>query len=1189
MEPKSVETNKKGEVTAIEYKPVHFTFEKDPATGKPYSRAKGERQKLERRKKTLSKKVVDEIRAVEKAAKRGAKWAQDIMRQRVWYTAVTARLRLEFGGAADLVADLLGATSPRKSVAKNFDMTVDAVRQLSAGKFDTQMKAFVAYLEENGTAKGYKGPIVTKINGKKYGTNTRQTMLALSNVWRVVRPGQSSKSRIFTGNLIGISDMATIDSWAARFMDFIVGTKRVPPKAEAPVTGRVNARGDGVGGQYGFAQDVFALAGTELNMTPKEVQAIAWFIEKKRWNDAKWSTEEAAGGSIEEQLDIADLTRVLAGISIQQDSDPSKAQQNKISVRIKNFFQRDPSSVAFRMASSLGLYAGDAERSFDLEATVEPDFNLDSLVQELAKIGQENNQTDVFVSRVLSPTANNLNARPGIEVYFKGAQTLREVQPILDSLVANGIDGFTMIVDPRASLTGTGSGEKFIGVRYQFVPEIKARYDADFIADVSKRGMDVILQEQETLLAIAADKLLQLGAAHVQVMQYDTIVFGQENYGDYTRSDRTTDQETGRVWFGQPVATAVEAAVSRYQERTGTEDATGVRGSVQQTATATAEESSRADQSRTGTAVEGTGRINSPPVREDGRVELKHWSRKENLEELDPSFHGTGIAGEEARRKANNSKIYIDRTYYGIGVGLNGGYVKERRLGPVEYTASVELDQLYDMRSDPLGLRQKAADEGHQGDTLATVWETSVKEAGFAGYWSTNPSLGLAAAVFDKLNTEISDDGVNASTETTNIGQSTAGQISAAADNTLAGDASEVTAPARPASAAEGAAEQLSDPTADDAIFSADDRLSTVTDPKDRGTQRKTPLKADIVRAHLLAIINKISSVVRVRIVQSHSNLPDSIQLRMEKEGLEVVRGVYMPTTNTLYIVADSAVSLAGSERTILHEAFGHFAMSSMPTFAAIKARLQQIIEKKDDKVIARLVKDVQAEGHVSQDQFLEEVIAKMSENMSSVNAVMKEVIALTKEMVRGLGFTVEMTNTDIMALLRGSRRRIERRNLAVAGFGIDRNSEKYMTFLKSKELVKVHQANTDQELGIALENLANEFDVALFSASAGMTPELDDEWKKIMNTPLRDLSWHDRMKKTMQRFHDMSFDELTQGLLDTFNATATNELRAYNQILDASVSPSKAMSTIRNLNNVMGAVMYHGIPALKRSKSSHR
>jgi hypothetical protein len=94
----------------------------------------------------------------------------------------------------------------------------------------------------------------------------------------------------------------------------------------------------------------------------------------------------------------------------------------------------------------------------------------------------------------------------------------------------------------------------------------------------------------------------------------------------------------GRAWFGQPIDRAFEAAVSRHQEGEGTAAPGGVRGSVQQTTTGAAEQSVRADTGRPRTDGQGTGGINTQPVREDERVELKRWSRTQDLNELDPSF-----------------------------------------------------------------------------------------------------------------------------------------------------------------------------------------------------------------------------------------------------------------------------------------------------------------------------------------------------------------------------------------------------------------------------------------------------------------------------------------------------------------------------------------------------------------------
>lgn len=114
------------------------------------------------------------------------------------------------------------------------------------------------------------------------------------------------------------------------------------------------------------------------------------------------------------------------------------------------------------------------------------------------------------------------------------------------------------------------------------------------------------------------------------------------------------------------------------------------------------------------------------------------------LQALDPSKYGTGIAGAEKRRKMNNPGAWVDRTYYGLSVGQDGGYRREASLGRQRYTASVEPERLYDLANDPDGL--------FTGDL--TEYEKAIRDAGYAGYWVNNPSLGLTAAVFEALPVE---------------------------------------------------------------------------------------------------------------------------------------------------------------------------------------------------------------------------------------------------------------------------------------------------------------------------------------------------------------------------------------------------------------------------------------------------
>jgi SPP1 gp7 family putative phage head morphogenesis protein len=143
------------------------------------------------------------------------------------------------------------------------------------------------------------------------------------------------------------------------------------------------------------------------------------------------------------------------------------------------------------------------------------------------------------------------------------------------------------------------------------------------------------------------------------------------------------------------------------------------------------------------------GGSHAPPVGADGTAELTHWSNVPGLETLDPAKYGTAYAGAEKKRRTSDPENWVDRTYYGIGVGQPGGYQKEQGLGKQRYTARMPFDQLYDFRKDPDGLFPEQYVEGHDVTSIA---EKRIKEAGYKGYWVDYG--GFVAAVFEKLPVE---------------------------------------------------------------------------------------------------------------------------------------------------------------------------------------------------------------------------------------------------------------------------------------------------------------------------------------------------------------------------------------------------------------------------------------------------
>jgi len=156
--------------------------------------------------------------------------------------------------------------------------------------------------------------------------------------------------------------------------------------------------------------------------------------------------------------------------------------------------------------------------------------------------------------------------------------------------------------------------------------------------------------------------------------------------------------------------------------------------------------------------------LDTPPVDENGQIELQHWSHDDGLTMLDPSRWGRAgrfLPQEERSRKGRAP----GRSYFGIATGQPGGYTNEFRNGdPIyrtprfEYTAKINADRLYDMAGDPLDLKAqgRALPKDDRGRYIykeqdidgVSLYERLIQDAGYLGYWIKDPRIGLTAAVF---------------------------------------------------------------------------------------------------------------------------------------------------------------------------------------------------------------------------------------------------------------------------------------------------------------------------------------------------------------------------------------------------------------------------------------------------------
>lgn len=122
-------------------------------------------------------------------------------------------------------------------------------------------------------------------------------------------------------------------------------------------------------------------------------------------------------------------------------------------------------------------------------------------------------------------------------------------------------------------------------------------------------------------------------------------------------------------------------------------------------------------------------------------LHLEHYSSQPDLKQIDPKFHGTGVKGEESKRKQNPD--WVDRSYHYVA-----GTTPESMVGamPHKYTSSVPKDKIYDYQADPLNLRSKSM-WGNKVDP--NTYEKNIKEAGYHGYINKGaPGMGSVVALF---------------------------------------------------------------------------------------------------------------------------------------------------------------------------------------------------------------------------------------------------------------------------------------------------------------------------------------------------------------------------------------------------------------------------------------------------------
>jgi hypothetical protein len=260
---------------------------------------------------TYADKLVDEFNSI--------KDIPEVMKAERWYKDTVGLLRKHFGRHADLVANLLAATSARTGVGVNYNFAMEAFHRFLNGDFDKHIDlyqkaydmknkgALAQHLADAGIIKPEDIPLDAKGNHNQakamslylahhkilpvqrneaqFGMNSLPVLKVLAHTWHQEVGGPKTPN--YSGNMSGRTLQATIDMWAARTM------RRLGYEGHTDEPWRIMPSGEtGVNNtDFALGQLAFRQAAKKLNMDPMDLQAILWFNEQRLWQKNGWEEE----------------------------------------------------------------------------------------------------------------------------------------------------------------------------------------------------------------------------------------------------------------------------------------------------------------------------------------------------------------------------------------------------------------------------------------------------------------------------------------------------------------------------------------------------------------------------------------------------------------------------------------------------------------------------------------------------------------------------------------------------------------------------------------------------------------------------------------------------------------------------------------------------------------------------------
>jgi hypothetical protein len=476
----------------------------------------------------LAKDMAKDVQSVVERAKAGDRAAKSILSEARWYRDMRTRLRQEFGGLGDVFADLLGTTSAQTNVRDNFKNSIEILKSFTRGDFDAEIAAWQAREASGETMnptvlqqmhKREEFPLITNAAGRLFNANSPASMKALLDTFRDIKTGSAPKTPNFTGNLIGYSNNATVDVWAARYLRNKAGLPYIPPPAEKAVAG-THLTGStiddpNIGSEFGFGQKVFQEAVDKINkaglvkgydpsigdMGADDLQAVVWFLEKEKWTNNGWTNKAGEGGSLDYEASLAGAAdparveelRAQARASFKEPARRKSELDDEYSQRVDDAF----SEHVARTANADG-FVQDAAAPVDrtiLGVSAERPGKTPSNYEQ-AEMAAEFDDVlrgdDTVTAYKITNTYGNF---AGVNERSLDAEIITRQgfnpQPLKDRLVQTGIEKDQDAVFISKVVTNPAPGQKVNpGMELYFTKKQQAAFAEDMAARLRERGID---------------------------------------------------------------------------------------------------------------------------------------------------------------------------------------------------------------------------------------------------------------------------------------------------------------------------------------------------------------------------------------------------------------------------------------------------------------------------------------------------------------------------------------------------------------------------------------------------------------------------------------------------------------------------------------------------------------------------